>query len=344
MKVLHLLSSNKFSGAENVACQIVNMFKGEIDMLYCSPYGQIADSLVDKNINYSPIKTLSTIEIKRVVKEYQPDIIHAHDVRASIFAALSTQQVPIVSHIHGNFGNTNKNFSKSLLYRLFLPRFSKVIVVSDSIVNEYMFSDKLKSKCLVLYNTINVQTVLEKIMIDSNNYNFDCVYLGRLTYPKNPERLISIMKHVVGKYPNEKLGIIGDGELINTIQSMIIKEHMENNIKIMGFMNNPYKVISQSKLMIICSRYEGTPMAALEAMALGIPIVSTPVDGLKNIIENGVQGFLSNDDAVIAEYICNILLDDKLHERLSKNTKEKAKKICDINKYKDNIRTIYKSV
>ncbi|MEL5898975.1 glycosyltransferase [Clostridium sporogenes] len=341
MKVLHLLSSNKFSGAENVVCQMINIFKGEIDMLYCSPYGQIEQCLFDKNIKYSPIKTLSTNEIKRVIKEYEPDIIHAHDVRASIFAALSTNQISIVSHIHGNFGNTNRNFSKSLLYRLFLSKFSKVIVVSESIVNEYMFSNKLKQKCVVLYNIIDIQMVLEKMKMDNKEYDFDCIFLGRLTYAKNPERLISITKHVVKKYPNIKLGIIGDGELRNVIQNQIIKEDMENNIKMMGFMENPYKILSQCKLVIMCSRYEGTPMAILEAMALGIPIVSTPVDGLKNIIENGVQGFLDDNDLGLAEYICNILLNYKLHKRMSQNAKEKAKEICDINKYKEAIKKIY---
>ena len=51
MKVLHLLASNKYSGAENVVCQIINMFNGEVEMAYCSPIGEIENSLKDKEIN-----------------------------------------------------------------------------------------------------------------------------------------------------------------------------------------------------------------------------------------------------------------------------------------------------
>lgn len=342
MKVLHLLSSNKFSGAENVVCQIINMFKNEIEMIYCSPRGQIEESLADKDINYKSIKKLSIKEIKEVIKEYKPDIIHAHDVRASIMAVLSTKKIPVISHIHGNFGNTNKNNSKSILYRLFLSRFSKIIAVSDSVVNEYMFSNKLRKKSIVLYNVIDVEMILDKIKMDNNEYDFDCVFLGRLTYPKNPERLVSIMKHVIEQNPKIKLGIIGDGELKDTIVNLIRKENMERNIKMMGFIDNPYKILAQSKLMLMCSRYEGTPMAALEAMSLGIPIVSTPVDGLNNIIENGVDGFLDKDDSILAEHISIILSDNKLLDSLSKNVKKKAEKICNINKYKNTIVEIYR--
>ena len=52
MRVLHLLASNKYSGAENVVCQIIDMFKGEVEMAYCSPNGTIANSLKDKNVTF----------------------------------------------------------------------------------------------------------------------------------------------------------------------------------------------------------------------------------------------------------------------------------------------------
>lgn len=344
MKVLHLLSSNKFSGAENVACQIINMFKNEIEMIYCSPRGQIEESLADKDIQYVSINKLSIKEIKKIIKEYRPDIIHAHDVRASIMAVLSTKRIPVISHIHGNFGNTNKNNSKSILYRLFLSRFSKIIAVSDSVVNEYMFSNELRKKSIILYNVIDVEMILDKIKMDNNEYDFDCVFLGRLTYPKNPERLVSIMKNVAEKNPKIKLGIIGDGELRDTVINLIKKENMDGNIKMMGFIDNPYKILSQSKLMIMCSRYEGTPIAALEAMALGIPIVSTPIDGMIKIIEDGFNGFLSNENEIIAKYINDIIFDDNLKERLSINSICKARGICNVEKYKKIIRNMYQEI
>ena len=55
MKILHILSSNKYSGAENVACQIIALFREEDDVAYCSPDGQIADALKERNIKFIPL-------------------------------------------------------------------------------------------------------------------------------------------------------------------------------------------------------------------------------------------------------------------------------------------------
>ena len=81
-RVLHLLSTNRFSGAENVACQIIRMFSDlpEYDMAYCSPDGPIADAVKSKGIFFLPMDRLSLCEIKRVIAAYKPDIIHAHDI------------------------------------------------------------------------------------------------------------------------------------------------------------------------------------------------------------------------------------------------------------------------
>ena len=92
MKILHVLASNKFSGAENVACQIIKMFSDRepgIEMAYCSPKGEIEQALNKEKIDYYPLKKLNKRELKRVIKTFKPDIIHAHDMRASFYSAIS---------------------------------------------------------------------------------------------------------------------------------------------------------------------------------------------------------------------------------------------------------------
>ena len=103
LKVLHLLSSDRFSGAENVVCQIITAFDGdsEVEHLYVSPEGPIRETLKEKNIRYVP-ETVNGIDLKRIVEIEQPDIIHAHDMLASLFATFCVRNIPIVSHIHNN--------------------------------------------------------------------------------------------------------------------------------------------------------------------------------------------------------------------------------------------------
>lgn len=104
MRVLHVLQSNRFSGAENVVCQIITSMRADsdIDFVYCSRDGQIREALAERNITFAPLKEISRDEIKRVIDEVKPDVIHAHDRSASMVAALATKKIPIIAHMHVN--------------------------------------------------------------------------------------------------------------------------------------------------------------------------------------------------------------------------------------------------
>ena len=102
----------------------------------------------------------------------------------------------------------------------------------------------------------------------------------------------------------------------------------------LGFIPNPMKILSCSKVMLLASDYEGTPMCVLEAMALGVPVVSTPTDGVKDLIDNDITGFLSSDTNKLAEKFIEYVSDSNLRERLSKNIVEKFDTVNNLHEYK----------
>lgn len=341
MKVLHILNSSRLSGAENVAAEIITSFKHKIEMAYASPSGDISQALLCRGINYLPLKQLSKQEIRRVIEDYKPDIIHAHDIRASVQAARVNTRIPIISHIHGNHNDMKSISLKSILYLLCLRRFDHVIAVSDSVVNEYVFSKQLSSRCTVLYNVVDKDRIQENIVKDKQSYKYDFVFLGRLAYPKNPQRVVTIAAKVCKRLPNVRFGIIGDGNLRKTAEEIVDLEGISDNVTFCGYLTNPYKALSEAKALLMCSEFEGTPMAVLEAMLLGIPVVSTPVDGVKDIIVNGQEGFLSNDDNDLVDSIVRLIVDKNLQQFMSSNVKKKAELINNIEEYKSKILTIY---
>ena len=188
MKILHVLASNRFSGAENVVCQIINMFKFEsnMDMIYCSPDGQIKDALNERQINFVPVKKLSVKEIRRIIKDQEPDVIHAHDMRASFISARACGKIPLVSHIHNNAFDSRGVSLKSLAFYYAAKKAKHIFWVSWSAFEGYKFHSKLKDKSEVLHNVIDIDALYRKMEEDKNNYDYDVIYLGRLTYPKNP--------------------------------------------------------------------------------------------------------------------------------------------------------------
>ena len=343
MRVLHLISTSVFSGAENVACQIINMFKNnnDVDMYYVSVIGENKKILKDRNIKYIELKKFNLTNISKVIKEYKPDIIHAHDIKASFLASFFHKKAKIISHVHNNHENMRKFGLKTFLYNFVSNRFSNIIWVSQSALDSYYYKGKVLSKSIVLYNVINQKEIQEKVDIDKNNYNFDLVFLGRLTYQKNPERLIEIAKLIVKDYSNFKMAIVGDGYLKENIEKMISDYNLSKNVFMLGFMNNPYKVLKSSKLLILTSRFEGTPMVALESMALGVPIISTHTDGMVDIIQHGKNGFLCDTNDEFKKHIIDLLSDNKKLNAIQKKALETSEEVNGIEKYKKEISNLY---
>lgn len=339
MKVIHFLNTSEFSGAENVVCQIIGMMKDadNIDMVYCSRDGKIRDALEERNIPFVPIAGMNCRAIKRVIKENKPDIVYAHDMRASYVVARSCGSIPLISHIHNNAFASRKFSLKSVAYFLAAKKAKHIFWVSKSSFEGYVFQKMIAAKSSILRNVIDTEALYEKMKSDNNQYPYDVVFLGRLTYEKNPQRLINVFRLVTEQNNTVRFGIIGAGALENELKVLVENYGIEQNVTFLGFQENPTKMLYDSKVMVMTSRWEGTPMCALEAMALGVPIVSTPTDGLQEIIEHGVTGFLSDDDNELAEYILYLLQNNDMQKLFSERIYEAAIKINDKSKYRENI-------
>jgi glycosyltransferase involved in cell wall biosynthesis len=97
---------------------------------------------------------------------------------------------------------------------------------------------------------------------------------------------------------DSKLIIIGDGD--ENLKQMVVEAQMatNNRIEYLGVKNNVYDYMALVDAFILVSRYEGLPIVAIEALQVGLPVISTPVGGLPDVIENNQNGFLSHSQSV----------------------------------------------
>lgn len=343
MKILHLLNSNKFSGAENVVCQIASMFDGDenIEIIYCSPDGPIQSALNERGIQFFPLKRMKRKELMRAIECVKPDVIHAHDMRASFFAATVCGKIPLISHIHNNNFNSRRLTIRSIAYFYAALKAKHIIWVSQSSYEGYLFHKRFSNKSSILYNIINPVELRKKIGEDDQTYSIDVIYVGRLALPKNPYRLLEISKLLIEKKPDIKIAVVGSGNMEEEIRKKSIEDGLSNNVHFWGFNPNPAKMLHDSKLMIMTSFREGTPMCALEAMALGVPIVSTPVDGVKNLVVNDWNGFLSDDNIELVDKIIEYLNDAQKLNYLRKNQVIQSEKWNSVENYKKTLLNIY---
>lgn len=345
MKILHLLQSQRFSGAENVACQIIEMFRDDVgfEMAYSSRNGQIRETLNEREIAFYPIKEMSVSEIKRVVNKYNPDLIHAHDITASVLAVLAVlgRKCKVISHVHVNNSNMAHINKKTILYQMVTPRLLHIFWVSQSCYDSYVFQKRVKKKSEVLNNVIDKASIIKRKNEDTREYNYDVVFIGRITEQKDPDRLIAVLKELTEKLPRVKIAIAGTGSLEEHIKKMAMQYNLMGNIDFLGFMSNPIKLLSDTKVMIMTSKFEGLPMTVLEAMALGVPVISTPVDGLKEVISNGFNGYLETEDSRLVHRLIDVINDTELRGRLSQNCIWKFDDMNNMVEYKKRIYSAY---
>ena len=343
MKVMHVLNSRIYSGAEKVVCQIIKSFRDDVEMVYCSPDSDIVrQMLAEQDVTFLPMETMSTSELKRVIAQEQPDLIHAHDMRASFFSALCCGKIPLVSHIHNNAYDARGLSPKTIAYLLAGFKAKHILWVSNSSFEGYAFHKFFAKKSSVLYNIIDTEAIFDKKSQDGNTYDYDMIYVGRLTFQKDPQRLMRLCARLKERKPDLKVAIVGTGELEEEVKQLCVELKIQDNVHFLGFQSNPIKMVHDSKAMILTSRWEGTPMCALEAMALGTPVVSTPSDGMTDLLDDGINGYLTDDDAVMAEKLLHIMQDADHRNYLGENARKKFNEINDALKYKQAIYDCYK--
>lgn len=341
-RILHILSSEHYAGAENVAALIISSLNMEYEMAYASPEGTIGEILKQKKISYLPLKDFSVASIRRAIREYQPDIVHTHDFTATVKCALATARTPIVAHIHQNPGWMRKLNVKSAVFFLSCFRLANIVLVADAIQVENVILSLFRKKVRVIQNVIDAQEVRTKSLL-SVSERYDVAFIGRLSDVKDPMRFIRIMAAVAKKKPDLKAVMIGDGELREACEAAIKSQRLERNITVKGFVSNPFPILNNSQVLVMTSKSEGLPMTINEALALGKPVLVPDLAGIDQVVKQSFGRICPSDEAFIHEII-PILANQELYRTLSHSARATAETAFNLTGYRKKIIEVYDHV
>jgi len=194
----------------------------------------------------------------------------------------------------------------------------------------------------LIYNAIEVDPAKISGDFDWLRQKFDlppqtlvCTAVGRLVPVKGYDVLIEAVQRITTQIPEFICLIVGEGECKEALIHQIQKAGLEGNVRLVGFQNREIvlSILKSSDIFAMPSRYEGTPIALLEAAALGCPIIATSSGGIPELVTNDVHALLvrPNDSIALAEGLLRLSTDRKYAKALGQNAQLKIKKDFDIN-------------
>lgn len=316
IRVLLVLGSSNFNGTERYAVDIARKLpEDKFEVWIAVPeYGNLSEILKDYGINEfiydNKIQNKFTLagakNLFHFIKKMKFDVVHANTGIIPCIAAKIAGVKLILETKHGLFFTKEKVENLSFNERIhekvkefFVDYF---IAISqndkDRMIKYFRINEK---KIKVIYNGVDIEKLseyrelkLERGILNTEKINVGII--GRLTYQKAQDKLIKAYSEFKSEFENIFIRIIGRGEDEDMLKDLIIKNNVEENVEILDYKKNIFDFYIDLDALILTSRYEGIPYVMMEAMVIGIPVITTDVGGISNIIQNNFNGIIIDAD------------------------------------------------
>lgn len=309
MKVVHVISGLKAGGAEQFVFDLCreSLKHKEIDVSVVSLSG--ADQLLE-NYRLAGIETFSIgpIEQSRGMKAFtgfrkllfmKADVIHAHMFHACVVACavkIFRPACKIVFTLHNNYV---PQLHRRLLFFVTRPFRSADILFPGLQRKWYQ-----KQKAVKIPVAIDVGR-FDHLVSDKPPL-FTITFLGRLSHEKNPLALVEIAKKLAERH-HFVIRVAGEGPLKDVLQQQIAAAHLNEFFIVHGYVREVTQLLSESHCVVIPSKWEGMPLALLEAGAAGVPVIATGVGNIPSILsaEDGYVAALNEFPKVVERVMDN---------------------------------------
>jgi len=290
--------------------------------------------------DYQPYETILTSKMVDVVKYEQLDILHVHYAIPHASAAYMAKQIlksqgitiPFVTTLHGtDITLVGKDPSFEPVITFCINESDAVTAVSESLKQDTYNHFSTKREIEVIPNFIASKDALEdKNWSIRRRYAKDeekiLCHISNFRKVKRVEDVLKMFAKVIQKVP-AKILFVGDGPKRNNLERLCRELHLCPHVIFVGKVNDTSHVLEISDLFILPSETESFGLAALEAMAVGVPVISSNTGGIPEVNLEGVTGFLSNvgDTDSMAENALKLLTNDSLMEEFRQNAFQRAK-------------------
>lgn len=353
-KILFIINSLKCGGAErllldilhnfdydkyevslltfNDSCMFKDVLSAKVKRLRCLGFGSRIDHLYRKLLNiFGLLDKYYKSKIKRITGRYDTIVsfLEGFPLRAHTYIINNAKRN--ITFVHTDlsvyrdsivqFGNA-KNMVAA--YKMM----SNVIFVSEGALKgfEKVYGNILTHK-QVIHNFIDIEAIMQKAKLSGTPYSgkfFNIVLLGRVTEIKGYDIIPDIASMLKSNNLPIRFTIVGDGGYMPILKQLLRESSTEDMVSLVGFQPNPYPYLKNADLFFSTSKTEGLPISFCEAMAFGVPILSTPTTGALELLADGTGIIVSRNVKELYDAIIEIYKNKKLLANLSSKSKTKA--------------------
>lgn len=300
---------------------------------------------------------LRLYEVKKIKKDSSSITISFLEY-PNLLNLLTKNNGKTIISVRNHMSKKHEKGLSSLFWKILIKKTynkaDKIVVVSKEIKRDLIQNFGVKEELIdVIYNSYPIEFI-EKQSVENENSKSEelgeyiCT-VGRLNDQKGHLHLIRAFSEMKKSLPNLKLVIVGDGPLKENLLKLSKDLNISNDVKFLGFVDNPFEIIKKSKVFVLSSLYEGFPNALLEAMVCNVPVISTrcpsgpeeilepvntngeilnrfgiltsPLDG----IERNSKYSLTKEEKEISDSVIKLLKDKQFYEHNKKMAKQRSK-------------------
>jgi glycosyltransferase involved in cell wall biosynthesis len=356
MKVYHVISNLSVGGAER---QFINTLNGlgkiknvsvKAVLLSSSPINNLESSL-DDSIEIKQFKVralffpLYVIKLAIFFKREKVDVVHSHMYWPSLYSVLAAKLARvklIVTSDHGIEPFRNK-FMRMIDANVINKLENLRICVSSEILDDRSkYIDR--NKAIVLANCTELSDSPKENYALLEHGTVSLVLVGRLISEKGIEVAVNAVKQLKDKKIKVKLNIIGEGPLKEDLAKLIMQYGLTDRVKLLGNRSDVPQLLKRADIFVMPSLTEGQPIALLEAMSLGMPILATSVGGIPSTARHEKESLLVRPERVneFATSITRLIGSQQLRRKLGRAAYQRVGEKYSVNSYSDKLIDIYK--
>ncbi len=343
IKILYLIDNSKLGGVQKYIYYLISGLSYNYKKYLLCPndgdffsiFKRLNINLIESNLNFAVIPRIIALLKKEKIK-----LIHANLGKAKLISGIIKKLYPNIKIIFTeHFENPshlvleNKTlygtFSKFVHKRL-INHIDSYIAISDSVKNMLVEKEGVpERKISKIYNgvPISYQKITNRATDNGKKKILFCA--GRLSMEKGYHHVIKSLKILTEKKLGYDLNLIisGIGKEEKTLKTLANSLGLIDKVKFTGFISDIYNMLEKVDIFIQPSLTEGLGIAILEAMSMGIPVIASDCGGIKEILKDGINGFLVPPGAekLIAEKVVELLLDNNKFDSISKEAVKTVK-------------------